>query len=243
MQLYLIRHAQSQNNATMLADPTNRQEADPALTELGLKQAAAVGRFVGEALNVDRWVEQPPAVRKPVYGLGATRLYVSPMLRTLQTCQPIAAALDLQPEIWVDIHEHGGIFLHHEDERGIVGLPGLSRREINERFPNVILSPDVREDGWWNPAAGLESLEACQMRAIRVANALRMQSNSDQRLVLVTHGTFMDHLIKALLNLLPGNDLRFYHYNTAVTHIDFLNGLTILRYQNRFDHLPPELNS
>lgn len=243
MQLYLIRHGQSTNNATMLADPTNRQEADPPLTELGQQQAAAVARFMAEALNVDRWVEQPPATRQPVYGVGATRLYVSPMLRTLQTCEPIAKALDLQPEIWVDIHEHGGIFLNYGDERGIVGFPGMNRSEISERFPNVKLSPDVRDNGWWDPAAGFESLESSQMRAIRVANSLRLKARSDQRIVMVTHGTFLDHLIKAMLNILPGNDFRFYHYNTAVTHFDFLNGLTIMRYQNRFDHLPPEMNS
>src|SRR4029079_5882036 len=116
--------------------------------------------------------------------------------------------------------------------------------EMQELFPNYTLPVHVNEKGWWNPAVGAEDKEACMARAIRVAGALRIQGGSAQRIALVTHGTFADCLVKALLNLLPGDDLRFFHYNTAITRIDFrTDGKTIVRYLTRVDNLPAELMS
>lgn len=243
MELYIIRHGQSTNNASMMHDLRDR-EVDPPLTELGDQQASAVARYVAENINIDTWVEQTPQNRNIVHGFGITQLFCSPMLRTLQTCRPIATALNLQPKVWVDIHEHGGLFLDYEDERGVVGFPGMSRAEIAAQFPDYDLPPQITEHGWWNPEHGYEDIAACQARAIRVAAALRLQANSAQRIALVSHGTFADCLIKALLNLLPGEELRFFHYNTAITRIDFrADGKTVVRYTNRVDHLTPELMS
>jgi hypothetical protein len=59
---------------------------------------------------------------------------------------------------------------------------------------------------------------------------------------IVTHGAFIDTLIKALTNQLPGPNLYYHHYNTAITRIDFRReGFLDIRYINGFDHLPPEL--
>jgi broad specificity phosphatase PhoE len=243
VELYIIRHGQSTNNLSMLYNPYDRQ-SDPPLTELGGQQAEAVARFVAGSHNIDTWVEQTPDSREVVQGFGFTHLYCSPMRRALQTCLPISHAVGLQPEIWVDIHEHGGMFLSYEDERGVVSFPGMTRAEIQAAFPHYIIPPAITEQGWWKPDAGMEDIAACQARAIRVATALRLQSSSTQRIALVTHGTFADNLIKALLNLLPGNDLRFFHYNTAISRIDFRqDGRTVVRYLNRVDHLAPELVS
>lgn len=243
MELYIIRHGQSTNNVSMMVDQTDR-EADPPLTELGQRQAEAVACYVAEYINIDTWVEQAPHKRQPVHGFGITQLFCSPMLRALQTCRPIATALRLQPKVWVDIHEHGGLFLDYQDERGVVGFPGLTRAEMSAQFPDYDLPPQIGETGWWNSEHAYEDIAACQARAIRVAAGLRLQANTSERIALVSHGTFTDCLIKALLNLLPGEDLRFFHYNTAITRIDFRSdGKTIVRYTNRVSHLTPELMS
>ena len=64
----------------------------------------------------------------------------------------------------------------------------------------------------------------------------------DERIALVSHGTFLDTLIRALLELPPDHRAYYSHYNTAITRIDFLpNGYLILRYTNRIQHLMPEL--
>jgi 2,3-bisphosphoglycerate-dependent phosphoglycerate mutase len=241
MELYLIRHGQSTNNATNEVD----RVADPALTEAGHKQAEAVAQY----LKYGRSLVDPGANHN---GFGITKLYCSPMLRTLQTAQPISKALGLKPEVWIEIHEHGGIFLDFRDERGVVGYPGLSRSEILKDFADYSLPETLQENGWWDAMQGEEAITGAQARAIKVAAALREQAGSSERIALVTHGTFMDCLVKALLHQLPSNHHYFGHNNTGITRFDFYNQKPtelhfmgqeriILRYMNRIDHLTPEL--
>jgi 2,3-bisphosphoglycerate-dependent phosphoglycerate mutase len=233
MQLYIIRHGQSTNNASQ---EVNRVQ-DPSLTDLGKQQAEKVADYLAN-------YSDPSPSQNGHKGFGITRLYCSPMLRTLQTAQPISAALDLQPEVWVEIHEHGGIFLEYGDERGIVGFPGLTRAEIMEQFGDYLLPDVVTDQGWWNPARGMESYVESQARAINVADMLFKQRASSERIALVTHGTFADNLIKALFEQLPSRRLYYYHYNTAITRVDFYENRTLgIVYMNRIDHLPRELIS
>ena len=73
---------------------------------------------------------------------------------------------------------------------------------------------------------------------------LREWDNSDERVALVSHGGFIDALLKALCNQLPSQHLWYHHYNTAITRLDFDQDDRLhLRYLNRIDHLPPALIS
>jgi len=243
MQLYIIRHAQSTNNA--LADQRDRVK-DPDLTELGYSQAEIVAQHLATGINPEQVVgvsEEDTHIRSRK-GFGLTRLYCSAMYRSLLTAQPIGRALGLTPEVWVDIHEHGGIFLDHQDERGVVGYPGRTRSEILADFPGYNLPEEITEAGWWDPQQGKEDWPACQGRAIKVANKLRQCAGSDERIGMVSHGGFIDVLLKALLNQLPRPNIFYHHYNTAITRIDFRPaGPLDIRYINRVGHLPPELVS
>ncbi len=243
MELYIIRHGQSANNVSMLRDLSDRVDHDPELTDLGIRQAKAVADYIARQTNIDVWVEQQPDTREAMKGFGITKLYCSPMRRALQTCLPISEALDLQPEVWVDIHEHGGLYM--QDEQGKVqGFPGLTRAEMQATYPRYTLTPKITERGWWNPETGYEERELSMGRALQVASTLKMQGGSAQRIALVTHGTFASHLLKAILNMLPNDDFGFTHYNTGITRVDFRSdGKTILRYVNRVEHLTPELMS
>jgi 2,3-bisphosphoglycerate-dependent phosphoglycerate mutase/probable phosphoglycerate mutase len=245
MKLYIIRHGQSANNA--LADP-RRRVCDPTLTELGQRQAECVAEHLAAGFDpeyvVGDSVEATSADRRHHYHIS--RLYCSAMYRALLTARPMGRALGLAPEVWLDIHEHGGIYLDHDDERGVVGYPGKSRSEILAEFPNYVLPDSVTEAGWWNPANGQENRSACQGRAIKVANTLRQwAANGDSgNIAIVSHGDFIDVLLKALTNQLPGDYLFYHHYNTGITRVDFgENGRVDIRHLNRFDHLPPELIS
>lgn len=244
MQLYLIRHAQSQNNATMLYDEKDRH-SDPEITELGHRQAEALGRHLRDGVNPDAIIDAQIA-RSPsastLRGFEIDRLYCSPMHRTLQTASHIQRATGLTPHVWVDIHEHGGIYLEYEDERGIVSFPGKTRAEIAAEYPDYVLSDDITEDGWWG--GGMESIAAAYGRAIRVAEQLdHMATNEpDVRIAIVTHGTFMAALLKALFNQLPSDGLWYSHFNTAITRVDVHpNKRRWLRALNRVDHLTPDL--
>lgn len=244
MKLFIVRHAQSTNNA--LADQRNRSK-DPTLTELGVQQAEIVAEHLAVGFNPGYVVgvsEEDTHARKK-RGYNITRLYCSAMQRALETAQPIGQALGLAPEIWIDIHEHGGIFLEYDDGRGIVGYPGKTRSQILAEFPNYVLPDEITEEGWWNPDWGMEDWPTCQSRAIRVANTLREWSKTNRdNIAIVSHGGFIDALLKALTSQLPGPHLFYHHYNTGITRVDFReDGRVDIRHINRFDHLPPELIS
>lgn len=241
MELYIIRHAQSTNNA--LTDQRDRV-SDPPLTELGLQQAKIVAQHLINGINPEyvKGISPESTGSHNRRGYEIDRLYCSAMGRALQTAQPIAQVLGLDPEVWLEIHEHGGIFLDHGEPQGAVGYPGKRRSEILAQFPNYCLPETITEDGWWT--GGYEDWPACHARAIRVAHHLRRWAETDERIALVTHGGFIDALLKALFNHLPDPHLFFYHYNTAISRIDFRHdGRLGIRYLNRIDHLPAELIS
>ena len=164
MDLFLIRHGESTNNA--LTDVSQRV-ADPELTAKGRVQAERVAAYLAGGLHL---APTERAEDRPFFD----QLYCSPMIRTLHTAQAIEQAIESKSEIWVAIHEMGGIFLDHGGERGTVGYPGLTRAEIAARFPTSIPSAEVGEDGWWD--AGKETDQQAQHRAIGVAADLRARA-------------------------------------------------------------------
>ncbi len=234
MILYLIRHGQSANNllAEQLKERSgtytfetymSQRVAEPPLTELGERQAKQLGAYGPQ--------------------MAISRLYCSPMLRTMQTIKPLSDSLGCDPTVWIDLHEHGGVFLRPGADVKAVGYPGLSRSEMGQKFPGYRLD-GIGENGWWQ--GDEEDLASCHARAVRVTDELhRMAGEADENeaIVAVSHGTFMDSLLKALLGRLPGKDLYFNHHNTGVTRVDFSpsgtgGNLTVtVRYTNRTDHL------
>ncbi len=254
MILFLIRHAESANNA--LAQKVNQEKlgaktywaeryTDPPLTKLGEQQARRLADYFAK-FGLD---EEGPH-REGSYGFD--KIYASPMLRTLQTIQPSAERMKWQPEIWLDVYEDGGIFGGHPEQAdSITEEPGLTRAEVMEKFPGYHIPEDFREEGWWN--RGFESYKECNTRAIQVAQTLKQwgregASEGAKRVAVISHGTFLDCLLKALLgydNTRANSDNEeleggFYHrhYNTGITRVDFLdNGFLVLRYFNRVEHL------
>ncbi len=241
MILYIIRHAQSFNNA--LRDMSQRV-ADPPLTELGHRQAELVAEHLARGISLEQSIGESDEDTRTFSrkGYGISRLYCSAMSRSLQTARPIGRAIGLKPEIWQDIHEHGGIYLEHADERGVIGYPGLTRSKILADFPDYVLPETITEEGWWT--GGQEDWPGCHGRALKVVAELARLAESDERIGLVSHGGFIDALLKALLNQLPSRHFYYSHFNTAITRIDFLaDGILKFRYLNRIGHLPPELIS
>lgn len=255
MELFLIRHGQSSNN---VLDDESLRSFDPILTDLGHQQAARLAAFLADRRNRDvefnagsgfagngDTEDADAAGNAPEQrGFGITHLYCSAMHRALQTAAPVAQALGLRPEIWPEIHEQGGMYL---DRNGtVVGYPGRTRAEILGEFPDYVLPESITEAGWYDAARGYEPPHVGAGRAIKVAFELRRLAAGDfqqARLALITHGTFIDLLLKALLGQLPNRGYFFMHYNTAITRVDFNGDHLLLRYVNRIDHLPHTLIS
>ena len=90
MQLYIVRHGESANNALGTEDASYDEymatrSPDPVLTQIGERQVALVGAHLAKA------------------GYGITELHCSAMVRAMQTALPIGQALGLRPQVWIDI--------------------------------------------------------------------------------------------------------------------------------------------
>lgn len=240
-ELYLVRHGQSQNNAFAAESKANATEetprtSDPSLTPVGYAQAKCVARYLADEADKTDLRDGTPVED----GHGIDKLYTSAMLRALETTRPIADALGLAPEIWLDVHEEGGIWLDRGDGRGPIGYPGMTRTEIEAQFPGFAQPDSITEAGWWNRP--FESRDDLVCRAARVAEDVRQRiAVQESRVAIVSHGTFISLLIQHLLLGQYVPDIRFSNHNTGISRLDFDGDSVMLRYLNRIDHLPMDL--
>lgn len=211
MELYLIRHAQSQNNAK----PEEDRVEDPSLTELGHEQAACLGKWI-------------PALK-------LTKLITSPFLRTLQTAEQIHKATNLAPEVQTDLHELGGCYRGHIPG-SITGRPGMSRTEIERQFPAFRVSAEIDGGGWWQ-SKPYETHELARQRAKTLLERTRdAYAHTEERIAYVMHAD-----IKLIfLEQFHGEPLDC-PYNVSVSKIQITPQACQLQDFNRVQHLPPHL--
>ena len=94
MELFLIRHAESTNNARK--NDTERV-ADPELTQNGLLQIEYLALFLKKGLHLTK-------VERETNHEVLDQLYCSATLHALQTASTIGLSTGLKPEVWLDIH-------------------------------------------------------------------------------------------------------------------------------------------
>lgn len=202
MKIYFIRHAESVNNHLwhQYRDNTDRQD-DPPLSELGFRQAQALGEFLAD--------------RKEEFNF--TRILISPFLRTLQTAAAFEQLYDVPKIVWKPIHEEGGCVATDPVTRADTGAPGKTRAEIQALFPQYSVSDEIGEEGWWNRPI-VEPQHERIARAQQVIQTLAQQfGGSRERIALVSHGGFHAKWIDVLIN-----NIRHYNYwfeteNTSVS--------------------------
>ena len=237
MELFIIRHGQSGNNA--LANIRDRS-VDPPLTDLGERQAEMLGEYVARGENQELSRETTGNTKYELrHGLGITSLFTSPMYRSLQTVQPVSRASGLAPRIWVDIHEEGGMFLNHGGDEGLVGYPGRTRSEILAEFPDYVLPTSFDETGWWNKDH--EEPASLLVRATKVSEQLKEMAKTEDRVAIITHGAFMNALLNAIFGQISEGHMYYRHHNTAISrfYMDGDGRFEVL-YLNSTVHLNPE---
>jgi 2,3-bisphosphoglycerate-dependent phosphoglycerate mutase len=242
MQLYFIRHAQSENNE-LYARTGSREgrSEDPDLTAVGRRQAQLLARFLSQGDPSAVTIAHDP---QNAAGFGITHIYCSLMVRAVATGMVIAEALNLPLVGWEDLHEIGGIVQYDENAGEPMGLPGRNRAYFETHYPDLRLPESVGPQGWWNRP--FEEHEERVPRAQGVLGDLvERHGHTEDQVALVSHGGFYNYLLTAILDCPRTKERRkerwFILNNAAITRIDFDARGIWLVYMNRADFLPREL--
>lgn len=261
MQLYIIRHAESENNAMWARTQSSEgRVSDPDITDIGHEQARLVAAFLAESdpeQSAGYWDSHNRG------GFNLTHLYSSYMLRAVATGTYISKATGVPLRAWEAIHEWGGIYEDDLETGKRILLPGSNRAFFAERFPNFVLHDGLgEEEGWWNYRPYEPPFETLK-RAARFLNELLERHGEDDRVGIVTHGGFADSVAKILLRQWPiyslsdngfdsavippdlqtnaPEEMWFRMNNVAVSRLDFFPERFVVVYWNRVDFLPGEL--
>lgn len=237
MQLYFIRHAQSENNQ-MWSDTGSSagRSEDPGITDLGCRQADQLAEFIHSHHPV-----MPASLYDEINarGIGLTHLYTSLMARAILTGHAVAEKIGLPLLGFVDVHEAGGIYLDDEETGEPRGQAGKTPDELLRMSPRLIL-PEINPAGWWNRP--FEDREARINRAKRaLADLLERHSGTGDRIAIFSHAAFYNYFLTAIFGLDERLPTWFYLNNTGITRIDFDEQGVMLVYSNRTEHLPADM--
>lgn len=244
--LYLVRHAQSANNAVWDgSDFHPERHPDPEITDLGHRQCEQLARHLAHPQSEPR---QHPFEADSTPDFGLTHVYCSLMTRSILTAEYIAEACGLELHALADVFEKYGIY-DFDEEGDRVGLPGPGRDYFDDRFPRLNLPAEFNDEGWWSREAEDETSFLVRMRLVVERLRDRLAASEDT-IALVAHGDFIDQFVNDLM----GVDRHRHNYashwvanwafhNTSISRIDFVDGSHNVVYLNRIDHLPNEMVS
>ena len=140
-------------------------------------------------------------------------IHTSAMRRAMQTAQPIGRELGISPQVWIDVHETGGMYHDMEDEEQC----GMPRAEIESEFPDYSLPRECYKSGWYfGSREGHLGIEKRVSRVVRKLWTDASLLNELRVIAVVSHGTFMGRVVAEFL----GTPAKFNHLNTSVTCID-----------------------
>lgn len=243
--LYLIRHAQSENNAIWdgSGDHQPGRKVDPEITDTGQRQAEVLGATLAHPEAEPR---QHPFETVAAAHFGLTHVYCSLMTRSILTAEHIANACGLKLQALPDIFEKHGMY-DVDAEGNLQGMPGPGRDYFNERFPGLGLPDDFNDAGWWSRPVEDEAIFLQRMKNVVAAVRQRLY-DSDDHVAMVVHGDFIDQFVNELMGVIryqPNYDnhwvANWTFHNTSISRFDFVQGAHSVIYLNRIDHLPNEL--
>lgn len=227
MQLYLIRHAESQNNAR----PAHERVEDPPITAVGRLQAAALADWL-TTLRIDH-------------------LITSPFLRTLQTTRYVVDAKPIPVQVWHDVFERGGCFRGHGPD-AVQGGMGLGRsdvvRHLTDDPSRCTVDDSIDEQGWWG-GRDRETDQQALVRAAGVVERLAQRfGGRGETVVLIIHADFKRALLAQMLAPASatgnvGADAASFGAlrNVGISKVDFDGSRWQLDWFNSVTHMPARL--
>jgi broad specificity phosphatase PhoE len=238
--LVFVRHAETSNNNLQMSGAQLTREtriADVHITPRGHQQSQCLGEYLQDVPNL-------------------SLILVSPMLRTLQTAKPLLSKVyhrNIETEVWLDIHEEGGIFTgtradHLDGNVSSSILHGLTINEIHDHLGfKASIVGEPHPEGWYQ--GGFETPSECSSRADRVAEklwSLITAATSASTIVMITHGLFMDSLVRRLMNFMnPRDSHPFFAHNCGlhILHVHSETKHVAVGCLNGTQHLPVDLKT
>ncbi len=216
LDLYIIRHGESIGNVGYgREDLTLKESQDPVLTEKGIAQAHAAGKFLKDT--------------------AFDAIYASPLLRAAKTAAEIIKqqdnnlTLNIMPELC---------------EVGIVPeYKGVEIDEILSFCPNAVYAEGTETNETRMRYDKHETPDKVNARAKFVIDYLRSRYKSGEKVVLVSHAAFITNLVFYIMELYetkPAFDIDY--YNTSITRVTYYKhgtykwGDTVFRYINDTSH-------
>ncbi len=239
MDLYLIRHGQSQNNTLWGVKDYRRQRvADPKLTEVGEQQASATAKALfahGDPSYTSDWDPQNIA------GFNFTHIYCSLMERAVQTAYPLSEAYDLPLLALDNAYEYGGLFQHDPETDTEVGVPGLGKAHFETHYPRLVYPETAHPDGWWK-SRSKEPTDQALARSQTVLQTLLDTHEQQDQVALISHAGFINYMIEARFGTKIINTENWMLVNnTSITRLHFNQQFSSIFYLNRTDHLSNSL--
>jgi 2,3-bisphosphoglycerate-dependent phosphoglycerate mutase len=238
MKIFFVRHGQSENNAIWADTRSNlNRVADPQLTEKGKKQVEAAADFLfSQFRNTNNKTDD----QSFKYEGEVTRIYCSFMDRAIQTGLIISQKLAIPLNAHLEIHENGGLYSEDPVTLERTGLPGRNPKELQFKYPELILPKEINPDGWWNRP--FEERETRRLRAKSVLSEIKIRyGNSEEILIVITHGGFYNYLLRAAFELKDDTAVWFELFNAAITLVEISEDFINLIYCNRYDFIPKEI--
>ena len=208
MHLYFVRHGQSLVNLEEWKDGN----IDVGLTDLGRQQAAALARWLPEAL---------PEI---------AALYSSTMQRARETAEVLADAYQCTVRYDDRLREIGNNrFDHTPWPSGELPQEYATYWASERPFASIV---PLAEEG--------ETLMHFRTRVGSFVEEV-VERHRDQTIVAVCHGGVIDAIFDHVFNIGPWRRCEVWSHNTGITHFEYVahpkRETWRLRYHSRVDHL------
>lgn len=220
MQLYLIRHAESENNAR----PLHQRVEDPGITAVGRLQADYLALWT-RTMRIDT-------------------LITSPFLRTLQTTRAIVNTTPQRVHVWHNVYERGGCYRGH-GPGACEGRPGLGRHDIlrhaTEKPDNCLIDATIDDSGWWGGRPREQDHEVEARAKVVAARLIETFGARGETVVAVIHAEFKRFLMAELLRDFVDAHQLGPMRNTGISKINYDGHRWQFDWFNSVSHLPSRL--